>query len=78
MDLKDYLNDMGKTKDDILLINPYKKTNAITRKLALETLSKENFCTNLLTPEKTSAHEAATASQSLERTLRMSARPPTH
>jgi len=46
--LKISLNELGKTQDDILLINPYEKTHAITKKLALETISKENFYTDLL------------------------------
>lgn len=47
MCLKDYLNTLGKTKDDILLVNPYKKSNAITKKLAFDTISKDNFYTDL-------------------------------
>lgn len=47
--LKVYLNDISKTKkDDILLVNPYEKNNTITKKLALETISKEKFYTDLL------------------------------
>ncbi|WP_342220769.1 hypothetical protein [Rickettsiella endosymbiont of Miltochrista miniata] len=46
--LKLHLNEMGKTKDEILLINPQEKDYAIAKKLALETLSKENFYTALL------------------------------
>lgn len=47
MCLKDYLNTLGKTRDDILLVNPYKKSNAITKKLAFDTISKDNFYTDL-------------------------------
>lgn len=45
--LKNYLNALGKTKDGILLINPYGKSNAITKKLAFDTISKDNFYTDL-------------------------------
>lgn len=44
--LKKYLNDTGKTKDDILLINAYEKTS-IAKKLGLDALSKEEFYTAL-------------------------------
>lgn len=47
MRLKDYLNTLGKTKDDILLVNPYGKSNTITKKLAFDTISKDNFYTDL-------------------------------
>lgn len=47
MCLKDYLNTLGKTKDDILLVNPYKKSNAIIKKLAFDTISKDNFYSDL-------------------------------
>ena len=43
-----YLNDTGKTKDDILLVNPYQEQSSIIKTLALETISKENFYSNLL------------------------------
>jgi|GEM_PF-2775763 hypothetical protein len=43
-----YLNDIGKNKTDILLVNPYTKNNAITEKLTLDTISKEDFYTDLL------------------------------
>lgn len=46
--LKVYLDDIGKAEDDILLINPYEKKQTITKKLALETISKEKFHTDLL------------------------------
>lgn len=45
--LKEYLNAMGKTKDEILLVNPYGKSNAITKKLAFDTISKDIFYTDL-------------------------------
>lgn len=38
-----YLTTENKTKEAILLINPYKNTNAITKKLALEIISKDHF-----------------------------------
>lgn len=38
-----YLNTQGKTKEDILLINPYKNANTITNKLAQEVISKDDF-----------------------------------
>lgn len=45
--LKQYLNDVGKTKTDILLVHPYQKEDSIIQRLALETLSKENFYSSL-------------------------------
>lgn len=44
--LQIHLNNMGKTKDDILLVGPYLKA-PITKKLALETISKEKFYSDL-------------------------------
>ncbi|MCH9636372.1 hypothetical protein [Rickettsiella endosymbiont of Litargus connexus] len=45
--LKIYLNEI-KTQDDILFVNRYPKEQSIARKLALETIDKENFYTALL------------------------------
>lgn len=42
-----YLNTLGKTNEDILLVNPYPTTNAITKKLAKEIISKDNFYSEL-------------------------------
>jgi hypothetical protein len=55
--LKVHLNDMGKTLDDILLVNAYTKS-PLTKKLALDTISKEEFYTDLQT---LSASTTATA-----------------
>ena len=49
-----YLTTQNKTKEAILLINPYKNTNAITKKLALEIISKDHFYREL----RSSASEA--------------------
>ncbi|MFZ0219660.1 MAG: hypothetical protein WAL30_05595 [Candidatus Aquirickettsiella sp.] len=46
--LKVYLNDIGNTKDDILLVTHGQEIQAITKKLALETISQENFFTDLI------------------------------
>jgi hypothetical protein len=46
--LKVHLNDMGKTKEDILLVNPYAKASQ-PKKLALETVSTEKFYADLQT-----------------------------
>ncbi|TKW76884.1 MAG: hypothetical protein DI543_18615 [Bradyrhizobium icense] len=45
--LKIYLNEI-KTQDDILFVNRYPNEQSIARKLALETIDKENFYTALL------------------------------
>ena len=45
--LSAYLMKQGKPKEDILLINPYRNINAITKKLAQETISKNNFYSEL-------------------------------
>lgn len=48
-----YLTTQNKTKEEILLINPYENNNAITKKLALDIISKDNFYSEL----RNSAHE---------------------
>lgn len=42
-----YLTTQNKTKEEILLINPYQTSNAITKKLALDTISKDSFYSEL-------------------------------
>ncbi len=38
-----YLTTQNKTKEEILFINPYKNSSAISKKLALDIISKDNF-----------------------------------
>ncbi len=45
-----YLTSQNKTKEAILLINPYENSNAITKKLALDIISKNNFYSELRNP----------------------------
>lgn len=83
--LKLYLNEKGESKDDILLINPREKDYAIPKKLALETLSKENFYTALLGSSGITATATCIPLQILEpdpalvvRSARLSTSPRTH
>ncbi|MGC1854017.1 MAG: hypothetical protein WA659_01385 [Candidatus Aquirickettsiella sp.] len=46
--LKTHFNGIGKTQDDIIFVNPYTKERAIIKQLALESISKENFYTDLI------------------------------
>lgn len=70
--LNQYLTNIGKTKNDILFVNPYSKEQFLAKKLALEIISKEDFSINLLSesthtatvnydpnPDKTQADEAS-------------------